>query len=615
MAGLLHSSASAQSRMETTRFATVTMAPEEAAVNPARADEVFNQTVALIDEAFLALCNYFGPMEPYPCDDERYNIPIEVTAYVDSGPDNPTGRTRDGVWVTETSGLKMGFVHATTIGGEVNVRSTLSHELMHVILHSYLGYPSQENHWMLEGVGDMMEYVVWEDGPRMMSRFQNYIKTAIDSNGDSGHNTPFLDSGNPYQNSLFFYYVWQTRNQRNLLKNLIRGHENGVRDEFLVRHLALETFWDDYTRRVFNFNIPDAIRIDGDVVRSSDNNLEIWPPVWDEPKWTTGVRPYEVPGMAWDGKLFKVSTGTNVEFRMTGDLTRNDVSVHAFVHFLDGAGRDEWIHRSWNGQDRAMLCQVESEACPASNVDGDIAQVYVMVANAHPVDPVSGGVEMFPEWPDRFRATAIQVAADRTVPIRGELTFDFSEDDWITISSEDWWLPIDLDLMYGDNAILFDQIITDMINRNCTFTGRVEFSIEEQALGEADADGRQIMSMVARRRGPNRFHPTPEHIRCPRPSNAEIQQQYPDAPMIPLFLDRVDELFSSLNTLEIAEDSNLNTFVNIMGGTMLMMIDDDATGTVHFAVDPNLELPNGSYFYALGDTGMKVFLTPITEDE
>jgi hypothetical protein len=603
-------------RERTTRFATVTLGTAAEYGDYPRALEIFEQAVAAADDAFLAICNEFGPLEPYGCDDDRYNVPIRIVDYIDGPVARARGRTNSGVWVSETGGFNLGVVHAEAVEGAVNVRSTVAHEMMHVILHSYLGYPRAVNYWLLEGVGDLAEHLVWDEGPFKMSRFQNYLRTSEAESGRSGHNTGLLTSGLPHQNSLFFYYVWNTRGQTSLLRDLIRLHGEGHWDEWIVRELDLESYWEDFTKHAWNFWGIERMTIAGREITNTYGQL-ITPYLEESDRPVlAGPRQFRVPPMAWDDALFKVPAQTNVRFAIEPGLRWDNGVVHAYIHHWDEAvSRDEWVYANWSDREEVLVCQVESEECDAAAIDGPVAQVFVIVANTSSLTAIGDAIEATPIWPRKLRAASVQVSANRTLPVQGELIVDMTTDGAVRVSSEGWWLPVPLDLMFGPDAIVMDQAINGLVNNNCTFRGDVAFDVEERSFEVAAGGGQPQMRLELRRRGDPGFHSSPEGFLCVRPTNAAIQDAYPDLPMLPMVVERVDEMFEGLNHQEAAPGALLDTFANIMGGTMLLMVPDGESGAALFTIDSTESGANGPVYLDLGTTGIRVLFEPVPEQE
>ena len=123
-----------------------------------------------------------------------------ITVELDPTLVGPAGEPAKGYSYPGGNRIVINPVHADFLPG-----ATAAHELFHVLTLRAGSTIEQidDDAWLLGGIAEMAEHLVWPNGPHKISRMAEYLIY------DSRHHASLLDVG--HYSQLFMYYLHQTR--------------------------------------------------------------------------------------------------------------------------------------------------------------------------------------------------------------------------------------------------------------------------------------------------------------------------------------------------------------------------------------------------------------------
>lgn len=590
-------------------YVTVSKLTDAAYSDPAMAQLVFEEAIRWADDAYRELCLFFEPLGTTNCSNpDAVNIPIQVLdditmfhGLISSG--------ADAVWAPEIGGMYLGTRNLTRVDGEVNLRSTIAHEMVHVILHTVLGIDSQSNLHILEGIGDIAEHFVWDEGPWLQARVQNYLVNSLI--GDAGHAADYFETSQRYQGSFFLYFVWKTKGYSNLIIELIELHQEGYDEVEIFRQLGLSAYWQEFSKRVWNFQGVEPILLGGAQVVGSEG-VPVMPFAEEFGRVRHEGQPitFEMGRLAWEDALFHVQDNANMRFALSDELLRDGVSVHAYYH---RTGLDQWEYHDWTGRAEVLVCQDAFGACEGTDLTEEMGNIFVIVANESIDEPLTGTITSSFAIGGSWRATEVQLSGDRFTPVVGELEISFPTSGTATTASDGWWMTFQPDLFLEPNPTQLDAIITDIFNQDCTFRGNTSLEIVgyEDAHNAGAGGSESILHRPrVRRSGPTDFHSSPSGFHCVSHPTEVLQARYPDLPIVPDVRVEIDAALQRMNNDPMPPGSLMDTFANVMGGAHLFMAPDGEVHMMEFEYRPE-ETPRRLIMHLVPGTFIRLHLEPV----
>jgi hypothetical protein len=351
-------------------------------------------------------------------------------------------------------------------GGQPSYQTTVVHEMFHVLSYragvvTSAKMQNLENHWVIEGVAELAEFLFLPQRPHKTARFQNYLYRT------SHHGVALVDSGR--YSSLFLYYLWKERGRSDLLYDLtdyLRSYEG---DE-LLQIQNFGQYWKAFTERMWNKPPSQQILVDGAPVVGTGGPVQ---PDFTEQGVTQQVPPggtvsvdVVLPALSWKHLLFEVPSSNVFASFYMGQLAKEQSFIaHAYVR---DAASGTWSYEDWTGKSLRRFCLQQTGVCSNEQRE-NIDRVALILANKDDSleleDAIAAGT-----LSEIWRLTEVQVSADKRVPVAGDLLLEFGSGGGLLTRTHGFWLVFPESDFQGESQLAYDYI-----NSSCRMKGFVKF--------------------------------------------------------------------------------------------------------------------------------------------
>lgn len=431
---------------------------------------------------------------------------------------------------------------------------TIYHELWHRFQyvsgvysphHDYI----DRNKWIIEGTAALAEFVMQSPYDRSWFRFISYIQSA------DRHRTSLLDSS--YWAALFHYYMWETRGQTHYLQDLMRNFGIEKDSVDVARTMDLGSYWKDFTKRMWNQEPVERIKIDG-----KDFNWPGGDPIKPEvsSKLKCKARPgfadvlTVLPALSW--KLIEIEIDQSLEycsiyFNEFGE--NEDIIVHAFLE--DSAGKV--TYEDFSGQSRKRICLKAEKMCSNESPE-DVKKVSLIVANTSVEKEHSetlGVGTLASDW----MLHRVQLNENLQTKARGFLSLQFGTGGGMLVKGKNWWVRFPLQLFEGEswNALGY-------INERCLKKGFVKFRLTDEDGRWEEENKREVYTWQAEIVKQGGYINTPSKWWC----DVERQALLGGALGGMAGAGASAKIFTELNTTEWPEWSAAGKMAKVMQGVL-----------------------------------------------
>ena len=275
---------------------------------------------------------------------------------------------------------------------------TLYHELWHRfqdISGVFEGNPyTLRNKWIIEGTAELAPFMFGLDGQHSLRFMGSYLRMP------EKHAITYFDTS--YAASLYLYYLWKIKNKPEIVRDLLIAFGQQKDAITPAESLGFNSYWKDFTKRMWNKEPIDPIKIEGTTIGwhsmgdISDEPSQPTPSALlrcqpDKGVKDTSLEFSKLAPMSW--RAVRITThAMDIEEYCSIYLNEYGDNPDAIVHaFISDTSDSPAKYRDWTGKSHVRICKKTGKVCEQAEF-ADAKFVDLIIANKSYRDDIEGTI-------------------------------------------------------------------------------------------------------------------------------------------------------------------------------------------------------------------------------